>query len=114
MDTLYQSLVAVEPFTLVVTILNLFLQLFLIKKFLLDKVLAVLEQRRQQADARIADAETAKQEAYNGEYTIEGDGQPEPEAPSGDDSYVWDELDSAYQAGYDEGYTEGVNSAYDQ
>lgn len=63
MDTLYQSLVAVEPFTLVVTILNLFLQLFLIKKFLLDKVMAVLEQRRQQADAQLADAETAKQEA---------------------------------------------------
>ena len=58
--------------------------------------------------------ETAKQEAYNGEYEIYDDGQPEPEAPSGDDSYVWDELDAAYQAGYDEGYTEGVNSAYDQ
>ena len=27
---------------------------------------------------------------------------------------VWDELDAAYQKGYDEGYTEGVNSAYDQ
>lgn len=27
---------------------------------------------------------------------------------------VWDELDSAYQAGYSEGYTEGVNTAYDQ
>ena len=37
--------------------------------------------------------------------------QPEP-VPSGDP--VWDELDTAYQAGYAEGYTEGVNSAYDQ
>lgn len=37
--------------------------------------------------------------------------QPEP-APSGDS--VWDELDAAYTAGYQEGYTEGVNSAYDQ
>lgn len=37
--------------------------------------------------------------------------QPEP-VPSGDS--VWDELDTAYQAGYAEGYTEGVNSAYDQ
>ena len=27
---------------------------------------------------------------------------------------VWDDLDTAYQAGYNEGYTEGVNSAYDQ
>ena len=37
--------------------------------------------------------------------------KPEP-APSG--YSVWDELDAAYQAGYHEGYTEGVNSAYDQ
>ena len=35
--------------------------------------------------------EIAKAEAYNGEYTIEDDGQPEPEpTPSGDDSAVWD------------------------
>lgn len=38
--------------------------------------------------------------------------KPEP-VPSSDSS-VWDELDAAYQSGYDEGYTEGVNSAYDQ
>lgn len=43
--------------------------------------------------------ETAKREAYNGEYTIEDDGQPEPEAPSEDS--VWDELDAAYQEGVD-------------
>ena len=59
--------------------------------------------------------ERAKMEAYNGEYTIEDDGQPDPTpTPPSDDSAVWDELDTAYQAGYDEGYTEGVNSAYDQ
>ena len=58
--------------------------------------------------------ERAKMEAYNGEYSIEDDGKPEPESPSGDDSAVWDDLDAAYQAGYNEGYTEGVNSAYDQ
>ena len=56
--------------------------------------------------------EIAKREAYKGEYTIEDDGQPEPETPSGDDSAVWDELDAAYQSGYDEGYVEGVNGAY--
>lgn len=28
-----------------------------------------------------ANEEIAKREAYNGEYTIEDDGQPEPEAP---------------------------------
>ena len=38
------------------------------------------------------------------------------EAPEDTDSgsSVWDELDAAYQAGYDEGYMEGVNGAYDQ
>ena len=56
----------------------------------------------------------AEKEAYNG-YTVEDDGQPEPEPPAPDPSEdsVWDELDAAYQAGYHEGYTEGVNSAYD-
>ena len=29
--------------------------------------------------------ETAKREAYNGEYTIEDDGQPEPDTASTDD-----------------------------
>lgn len=47
----------------------------------------------------------AKREAYNGEYTVEDDGEPEPETPANDDS-VWDALDAAYQ--------EGVNTAYDQ
>lgn len=46
--------------------------------------------------------EIAKKEAYNGEYTIEDDGQTEPEpTPSGGDSAVWDELDAAYQKGVD-------------
>ena len=67
----YQALVAVEPFTLVVTILNLFLQMFLIKKFLLDKVMKVLDQRRAAADQEISDAENAKQEALAIKTTYE-------------------------------------------
>ena len=63
MQTLYQSLVAVEPLTLVVTILNLFLQLFIIKKFFLDKILKVIDQRREAADREISDATSAKEEA---------------------------------------------------
>lgn len=63
MNEIYQSLVTVEPFTLVVTILNLFLQIYLVKKFLLDKIMDVLDQRRQMADREIADAQTAKEEA---------------------------------------------------
>ena len=43
----------------------------------------------------------AKAEAYNGEYTIEDDGQPDPVPTPSDDSAVWDELDAAYQEGVD-------------
>lgn len=43
---------------------------------------------------------------------------PEPvtpeEPPKPANKTVWDELDEAYQKGYDEGYTEGVNGAYDE
>ena len=65
MKELYQSLVAVEPFTLVVTILNLFVQLFIIKKFFWDKILAILDQRRAAADQEIRDANAAKAEALS-------------------------------------------------
>ncbi len=71
MDTLYQSLVAVEPATLIVTILNLFLQMYLVKRFLLDKILKVLDQRRAAADAEISEAESAKQEALTIKKTYE-------------------------------------------
>lgn len=63
METLYQSLVAVEPLTLIATICNLFVQMFLVKKFFLDKILAVLDQRREAADKQITDAQAAREEA---------------------------------------------------
>lgn len=63
MQTLYQSLVAVEPLTLIAQICNLFIQLYIFKRFLLDKVIAVLDQRRQAADKEISDAQAAHQEA---------------------------------------------------
>ena len=71
MKELYQSLVAVEPFTLIVTILNLFVQLIIVKKFFLDKVLAVIDQRREATDRQIAEAEAAKQEAQTIKETYE-------------------------------------------
>lgn len=71
MQTLYQSLVAVEPFTLIVTILNLFLQLFIVKKFFLDKILKILDQRREAADREISDATNAKEEAMAIKETYE-------------------------------------------
>ena len=59
----YQSLVAVEPLTLIATICNLIVQLYIIKRFLLDKILAVLDARRKAADQQIADAQKAREEA---------------------------------------------------
>ena len=63
MDTLYQSLVTVNPVTLIAQICNLFIQLLLVKIFFLDKIKAILDQRREAADRQIADAEAAKAEA---------------------------------------------------
>lgn len=65
METLYQSLVAVEPVTLIANICNLFIQMLIIKKFFLDKILAILDQRRNAADKELSDAKTAKDEALN-------------------------------------------------
>lgn len=49
-----------------------------------------------------ANEEIAKREALNGEYTIEDDGQQDPDE-SGSDTVTWDELAAAY--------SEGVQSA---
>ena len=71
METIYQSLVAVEPLTLIANICNLFIQMLIIKKFFLDKIVAVLDQRRNAADKEITDAEKAKQEAMDIKKTYE-------------------------------------------
>ena len=71
METIYQSLVAVEPVTLIANICNLFIQMLIIKKFFLDKILAVLDQRRNAADKEISDAKTAKDEALSIKKTYE-------------------------------------------
>ena len=71
METIYQSLVAVEPLTLIANICNLFIQMLIIKKFFLDKIVAVLDRRRSAADKEITDAEKAKQEAMEIKKTYE-------------------------------------------
>ena len=71
MNTLYQSLVAVEPATLIVTIINLFIQMWVVKKFFLNKVLDVLDKRRAAADQEIEQAEAAKDEAVAMKATYE-------------------------------------------
>ena len=71
METLYQSLVAVEPVTLIANICNLFIQMLIIKKFFLDKVLAILDQRRSAANKEITEAKAAKDEALTIKKTYE-------------------------------------------
>ena len=63
METIYQSLVAVNPVTLIAQICNLFIQLFVFKKFFWDKILNILDQRREAADKEITDAQAAHAEA---------------------------------------------------
>ena len=54
----------------------------------------------------------AEKEAYNGEITVEDDGEPDPApAPT---PVNWEDLDVAYEEGYNEGYADGVNTAYDE
>ena len=57
-----QELVGIVPWTFVAQICNLFLTVFLVKKFLFDRINKVVE-RKQMADSQIADATKAKEEA---------------------------------------------------
>ena len=68
---LYQSLVTVNPVTLIAQICNLFIQLLIVKIFFLDKIKAVLDKRCETADKQIADAEAAKSEAAAIKQTYE-------------------------------------------
>ena len=68
---LYQSLVTVNPVTLIAQICNLFIQLLIVKIFFLDKIKAVLDKRRETADKQIADAEAAKSEVAAIKQTYE-------------------------------------------
>ena len=70
MDTLYQSLVTVNPVTLIAQICNLFIQL-IVKIFFLDKIKAIIDQRREAADKQITEAENAKSEALAIKQTYE-------------------------------------------
>ena len=70
-DLLPQSLVAVNPVTLIAQICNLFIQLFVFKKFFWDKILAILDQRREAADKEITDAKAAHAEANEIKSTYE-------------------------------------------
>ena len=58
-----QQLVTIVPWTFVAQILNLFLQVYFIRKFLVKPVHEIIEKRKAMADAQIADATKAKEEA---------------------------------------------------
>lgn len=58
-----QNLVGLVPWTFVAQICNLFIQVYLIKRFLFKPINAMLEKRRAMADAEIQDAIKAKEEA---------------------------------------------------
>ena len=58
-----QELVDVNPITLIASICNLFIQLFIFKKFFWEKVMKVIDQRREAADQEIAQAKSSRSEA---------------------------------------------------
>ena len=67
----YQSLVTVNPVTLIAQICNLFLQLLVVKIFFLDKIKAIIDERRALADKEITDAQDARAEAMQIKATYE-------------------------------------------
>ena len=58
-----QELVGIVPWTFIAQILNLFLQIYLIKRFLFKPINEMLEKRKAKADAQIQDADKARTEA---------------------------------------------------
>ena len=58
-----QHLVTLVPWTVIAQILNLFLQMYLIKRFLFKPINEILEKRKKMADEVLTDARAAKDEA---------------------------------------------------
>lgn len=58
-----QDLVTLVPWTFVAQICNLFIQVYLIKRFLFKPINEVIEKRRKMTDAQISEAEAANKEA---------------------------------------------------
>ena len=61
--SVYQALITIDPGTFIAQICNLLIQLFILKKLLLDPVKKVLAERKARADSEIAQAEKAHAEA---------------------------------------------------
>ncbi|MGN0354473.1 MAG: F0F1 ATP synthase subunit B [Muricoprocola sp.] len=58
-----QALVTLVPWTFIAQILNLFIQVYLIKRFLFKPINEMLAKRKAMADSEISDATKAKEEA---------------------------------------------------
>ena len=71
-----QDLVTLVPWTFIIQIINLFIQVYLIKKFLFKPINDILEKRKNLADKVIREARQAQEEAdslksqYEGSLTI--------------------------------------------
>lgn len=65
-----QELVGIVPWTFIAQICNLFIQVYLIKRFLFKPINKIIEERKAQADAHIQDAlkEKTEAEAMKAEY----------------------------------------------
>ncbi|MDD6435131.1 MAG: F0F1 ATP synthase subunit B [Clostridiales bacterium] len=60
---MHQDLVTIIPWNFVATICNLFIQMYLIKRFLFKPINNMLQKRKELADAEIQEAVKAKEEA---------------------------------------------------
>lgn len=60
---MFQSLVSFQYWTFIAQILNLFIQIFLFKKFLFKPIQKILDQRRQEVGELYSQAEDAKSDA---------------------------------------------------
>ncbi len=58
-----QSLVTIVPWTFIATLLNLFLTMLLVKKFLFKPINEILEKRRQLSEKELTEARAARAEA---------------------------------------------------
>ena len=74
-----QELVGIVPWNFIATICNLFIQVYLIKRFLFKPINEMLDKRKAKADAEIQDAVKAKEEAQamKAEYEKEYAGSQE-------------------------------------
>ena len=60
-----QELVTLVPWTFVAQICNLFIQVYLIKRFLFKPVMEILEKRRQITDEQLSEAKEASEKALS-------------------------------------------------